>query len=99
MKWLNRSEEHTSELQSRGLISYAVFCLKKTLAALALNGSRNGAAASWLFHHHLAHVVTHAPLQRPRACVVVEFPSVLLFFKEMAGHRALHSYPTPRSSD
>src|ERR1043165_8862665 len=26
----HRSEEHTSELQSRGLISYAVFCLKKT---------------------------------------------------------------------
>src|ERR1043165_10083627 len=26
---LPRSEEHTSELQSRGLISYAVFCLKK----------------------------------------------------------------------
>src|ERR1043165_10232867 len=25
--WLLRSEEHTSELQSRGLISYAVFCL------------------------------------------------------------------------
>src|ERR1043165_7395199 len=25
-----RSEEHTSELQSRGLISYAVFCLKNT---------------------------------------------------------------------
>src|ERR1043165_10167957 len=24
-----RSEEHTSELQSRGLLSYAVFCLKK----------------------------------------------------------------------
>src|ERR1043165_10144725 len=24
-----RSEEHTSELQSRGLISYAGFCLKK----------------------------------------------------------------------
>src|ERR1043165_10096353 len=24
--WLDRSEEHTSELQSRGLISYAVFC-------------------------------------------------------------------------
>src|ERR1043165_10061510 len=27
----DRSEEHTSELQSRGLISYAVFCLKKEL--------------------------------------------------------------------
>src|ERR1043165_4646493 len=26
---VTRSEEHTSELQSRGLISYAVFCLKK----------------------------------------------------------------------
>src|ERR1043165_3136711 len=26
---VHRSEEHTSELQSRGLISYAVFCLKK----------------------------------------------------------------------
>src|SRR5213596_4409193 len=26
---LRRSEEHTSELQSHGLISYAVFCLKK----------------------------------------------------------------------
>src|ERR1043165_7931227 len=29
-----RSEEHTSELQSRGLISYAVFCLKKKLLAI-----------------------------------------------------------------
>src|ERR1043165_2017689 len=26
VKSLSRSEEHTSELQSRGLISYAVFC-------------------------------------------------------------------------
>ena len=28
-KELLRSEEHTSELQSQGTISYAVFCLKK----------------------------------------------------------------------
>ena len=27
--WGIRSEEHTSELQSHSLISYAVFCLKK----------------------------------------------------------------------
>src|SRR3546814_3653109 len=27
--WLERSEEHTSELQSLMRISYAVFCLKK----------------------------------------------------------------------
>src|SRR3546814_5993120 len=30
----NRSEEHTSELQSLMRISYAVFCLKKTHKAL-----------------------------------------------------------------
>src|SRR3546814_2785559 len=28
-RWLDRSEEHTSELQSLMRISYAVFCLKK----------------------------------------------------------------------
>src|SRR3546814_5545087 len=28
-QWKNRSEEHTSELQSLMRISYAVFCLKK----------------------------------------------------------------------
>src|ERR1043165_4161249 len=32
----HRSEEHTSELQSRGLISYAVFCLKKTIDRTAV---------------------------------------------------------------
>src|SRR5216117_4579260 len=31
-QWLARSEEHTSELQSHFLISYAVFCLKKKKA-------------------------------------------------------------------
>src|SRR3546814_5838240 len=29
LKWFERSEEHTSELQSLMRISYAVFCLKK----------------------------------------------------------------------
>ena len=32
----SRSEEHTSELQSRGLISYAVFCLKKKKTTSAI---------------------------------------------------------------
>src|SRR3546814_3404706 len=31
--WRNRSEEHTSELQSLMRISYAVFCLKKKKSA------------------------------------------------------------------
>src|SRR3546814_4437403 len=30
-RWLERSEEHTSELQSLMRISYAVFCLKKKI--------------------------------------------------------------------
>src|SRR3546814_3630550 len=29
LRWVGRSEEHTSELQSLMRISYAVFCLKK----------------------------------------------------------------------
>ena len=32
----SRSEEHTSELKSRALISYAVFCLKKKIALIGL---------------------------------------------------------------
>src|SRR5213594_4551986 len=32
-----RSEEHTSELQSRTLISYAVFCLKKKKKIIKLH--------------------------------------------------------------
>jgi len=31
MQSTTRSEEHTSELQSPAMISYAVFCLKKNL--------------------------------------------------------------------
>src|SRR3546814_6347463 len=34
-RWLERSEEHTSELQSLMRISYAVFCLKKTNKTLS----------------------------------------------------------------
>src|SRR5216110_3630853 len=34
----NRSEEHTSELQSRELISYAVFCLKKKNNKYSIHG-------------------------------------------------------------
>ena len=32
-----RSEEHTSELQSQSTISYAVFCLKKTILVHGLS--------------------------------------------------------------
>src|ERR1051326_9625260 len=39
----NRSEEHTSELQSHSFISYAVFCLKKNKKSFALLGPSMGA--------------------------------------------------------
>ena len=37
-QWMGRSEEHTSELQSRIRISYAVFCLKKSVQTSRLAG-------------------------------------------------------------
>src|ERR1043165_10039603 len=50
-----RSEEHTSELQSRGLISYAVFCLTKntgTIPASLASALRSADLA--LSHQHHA---------------------------------------------
>src|SRR3546814_10465603 len=38
---LSRSEEHTSELQSLMLTSYAVFCLKKKRTTTQLNTTQN----------------------------------------------------------
>src|ERR1043165_10260827 len=42
----SRSEEHTSELQSRGLSSYAVFCLKKRYVSLSQTLRSSSAIAS-----------------------------------------------------
>src|SRR3546814_9739861 len=39
--WRNRSEEHTSELQSLMRISYAVFCLKKKITKLHANQTQS----------------------------------------------------------
>src|ERR1043165_10309401 len=44
--WRRRSEEHTSELQSRGLISYAVFCLKKKADVSVVGAGVCGAGAA-----------------------------------------------------
>src|SRR3546814_9515373 len=48
---LNRSEEHTSELQSLMRISYAVFCLKKKNKKKTQNQ-----------HHHTRHITTDTTL-------------------------------------
>src|ERR1043165_10190464 len=45
-----RSEEHTSELQSRGLISYAVFCLKKKKIKEYTERTRDTTAATLTAH-------------------------------------------------
>src|SRR3546814_1986836 len=47
--WWDRSEEHTSELQSLMRISYAVFCLKQTSKRIPRTASRPSAPTSpWL---------------------------------------------------
>src|ERR1051326_9334492 len=48
-----RSEEHTSELQSHSFISYAVFCLKKNIKLLMAAGRRR------LSRRHVRCVVCH----------------------------------------
>src|SRR6059058_2304441 len=45
-----RSEEHTSELQSRNDISYAVFCLKKKNLLLFVSNLNPGAGANLQSH-------------------------------------------------
>ena len=45
-----RSEEHTSELQSRPHISYAVFCLKKKKQQINLTSHHNLTISH---HHHI----------------------------------------------
>ena len=49
-----RSEEHTSELQSRDSISYAVFCLKKK--DIGLNLSTNIIHPGF-FHHRMILII------------------------------------------
>ena len=54
---LERSEEHTSELQSQSTISYAVFCLKKKKKKLNKNKKNKtknvfSSITIWPSHHH-----------------------------------------------
>src|SRR3546814_1508527 len=48
---IQRSEEHTSELQSLMRISYAVFCLKKTKTTTKKHNSNHNAPTSTLSAH------------------------------------------------
>src|SRR3546814_10312317 len=51
----DRSEEHTSELQSLMRISYAVFCLKKK-NSIKLNNKIIYSHYTHHTHHHIAHI-------------------------------------------
>src|SRR3546814_10114173 len=53
----DRSEEHTSELQSLMRISYAVFCLKKKKKTYTLILNK----AEHVLHHHTYIKKTHTP--------------------------------------
>src|SRR3546814_10691836 len=50
---INRSEEHTSELQSLMRISYAVFCLKKKTHTPQLNTFRPSANQEYFAQHNI----------------------------------------------
>src|SRR3546814_7241833 len=57
----DRSEEHTSELQSLMRISYAVFCLKKK--KLHLNTSTSSDVSLQLSDN--THLISHHPMSKP----------------------------------
>src|SRR5216110_1399440 len=87
-----RSEEHTSELQSRELISYAVFCLKKKKQLVQVNRKIGGPGVECRRHD-----IGALSLWRQLGDIA------RFFFQLSAAHRDLHklthSFPTRRSSD
>src|SRR6059058_2064273 len=89
-----RSEEHTSELQSRNDISYAVFCLKKKKLP-------TGEVELVATEVRLLNMATTPPFAIEDEAYVDE--ALLFFFQSHGDHRALHvvthSFPTRRSSD
>src|SRR3546814_3382159 len=52
---VDRSEEHTSELQSLMRISYAVFCLKKKIITI----KHNIACVQYITISHASNITTH----------------------------------------
>src|SRR5216110_3057971 len=81
-----RSEEHTSELQSRELISYAVFCLKKKKAAHRRP-----------IHLDQRHVLDVEPASGADPLHVLFFFQSSADHRDL--HKLTHSFPTRRSSD
>src|SRR5213075_2327435 len=97
-----RSEEHTSELQSRLVISYAVFCLKKKTEPRQSRRLDQ-------FHFHFTSL---PPMWQPKGSTSSELhgsftttrPGLSCFFFCWSGdhrdlHNKAHSFPTRRSSD
>ena len=61
MRTAIRSEEHTSELQSLMLISYAVFCLKKIFLMIRRPPRSTLFPYTTLFRSHQVLCITHLP--------------------------------------
>src|SRR3546814_2442764 len=63
-----RSEEHTSELQSLMRISYAVFCLKKKKTEIQKTNTH--------FHNHIQSKYTETPIQITTA-IITKYTEIL----------------------
>src|ERR1051326_8050927 len=75
----DRSEEHTSELQSHSFISYAVFCLKKYKTSVGIPGTPDAASiASSLSHGCMLMLTAAAEWLFTR--VVIGTPVFIVFF-------------------
>src|ERR1043165_3867966 len=89
-----RSEEHTSELQSRGLISYAVFCLKNKDVRLSQEFGFDGSRVSTYVAS--SQRLAEGPCARCHEVVLLsqEFGfEGSLFFLYLASHHRLPSPP------
>src|SRR5213596_1417754 len=86
-----RSEEHTSELQSHGLMSYAVFCLKKkndtAFYFIALVSGGNS---------FLSGIVSVYPYDIQWIC---RFPSSLELLKDISIFFLIHHLPASFTQD
>src|ERR1051325_2957594 len=93
----DRSEEHTSELQSPYVISYAVFCLKKQSAYRFSSPNQN-----WAIHVYRMDAMTEpyeekARMVRLKAAVDARIEAAQFFLKLLSAHNTPPFPHTPAS--
>src|SRR5881275_713892 len=105
--WSGRSEEHTSELQSHGTISYAVFCLKKktdnsTKSPTSLANASSTDGSSCRFTSHIVILTWRTCLRCAGSCLFFFFflmirrPPRSTLFRTLFPYTTLfRSFPPP----